>query len=221
MPLDAEGARRVYDRIGRVQDTQRFYEDPATHLLAQLASLHEARSAYELGCGTGRYAAWLLDTELQADASYFGVDVSPKMVRLAGERLARWAPRAEVEVVQPPARTLPGADESCDRFLGTYVFDLLSSNDAQALIEEAHRLLTPEGLIGAVSLTRGETRASRLVSGAWGTVASRWPTLVGGCRPIELGDLLDGGSWRVVHRQVVTAWGIPSEVLVASRRGTA
>ena len=218
MPLDAVGARRFYDRMGRWQDTQRFYEDAATARLAALAGLAGAGSLFELGCGTGRLAAGLLAGELAGDARYLGVDVSPVMVQLARRRLAAWAPRAEVQLVELPALTLPGEQGSVDRFVATYVLDLLSHGHARALIDEAHRLLAPGGLLALVSLTHGTTAASRLVAGGWGAVARRWPALVGGCRPIELGELVEPGRWEVVEREVVTSWAVPSEVLVAARQ---
>jgi tRNA G46 methylase TrmB len=55
--LSPEQARRIYDRIGRAQDWQRFYEDAATAELAAHASFGDARAVFELGCGTGRFAA--------------------------------------------------------------------------------------------------------------------------------------------------------------------
>ena len=199
MALDAAGARRFYDCMGRWQDTQRFYEGAATRRLARASKLAQAKSVFELGC------------------RYLGVDVSPEMVRLASLRLTAWAPRAEVQLLEPPALTLPGADGSFDRFVATYVFDLLSDSDAAALISEAHRLLALGGLLGLVSLTHGTTFASRLVSGGWGAVANRRPGLVGGCRPIALDELIGTGGWRVVHDEVVVSWAVPSEIVVAAR----
>lgn len=204
--------------MGRWQDSQRFYEDAAARRLVHAAGFAEAGSVFELGCGTGRFAAGLLAGELSGEARYLGVDVSPVMVRLARHRLAAWGSRAEVRLLQPPGRRLPGADGSFDRFVSAYVFDLLSGEHAQALIGEAHRLLVPAGLLSLISLTLGTTRVSRLVSGAWGGVALRWPGLVGGCRPIELGDLIDAAGWQVLEREVITSWGVPSEVLIAVRR---
>jgi ubiquinone/menaquinone biosynthesis C-methylase UbiE len=99
-------ARRFYNRIGRWQDTQRFYKDAATARLTRAANFAEARSVFELGCGTGRFAAGLLSGELPDDARYFGVDVSPQMVRLARGRLAASTARAEVRLLEPPARGL-------------------------------------------------------------------------------------------------------------------
>lgn len=218
VPLDAERARRFYDRMGRWQDSQGFYEDAATRHLVHAAGFSEASSVFELGCGTGRLAAELLAGRLPNDARYLGVDVSPTMVRLARQRLAPWGSRAEVRLLEPPTLKLPGEDGSFDRLVATYVFDLLSADDAGALIDEARRLLARDGLLALVSLTHGTTALTRVVSGAWGTVALQWPGLVGGCRPIELNHLLAAGSWHLVEREVVTSWGISSEMLVASRQ---
>lgn len=219
MPLDASGARRFYDRIGRLQDTQRFYENPAVRRLVERGSFTRATAVFELGCGTGRVAAELLTSVLPPAAHYLGVDVSPTMTGLATERLAPWSDRATVRLLAPPAVTLPAEDGAFDRFLATYVFDLLSPSDAGALVDEAARLLAPGGLLALVSLTWGTTAASRVVCGAWNAVALRWPSLVGGCRPIELGDLVAGPVWHVEHREVVVRVGVASEVVVARRTG--
>lgn len=215
LPLTAEQARRVYDRIGRAQDTQSFYEGEVTRRVAQLSAFGRAASVFELGCGTGRYAAWLLGERLAPDARYVGVDVSPRMVALARDRLRQWSPRAKVVLLDPPARALPGADGRYDRFVATYVFDLLADEHAQALLGEAHRLLAPGGLICLAGLTGGVTRAGQVVSGAWARLAQRWPALVGGCRPIEFTHLLAPARWRIEAREVITKWGVPSEVVVA------
>ncbi len=219
MPLAAAHARKVYDRIGRLQDTQAFYEDAATARLAELGAFAQAREVFELGCGTGRYAARLLRGRLAADVRYRGVDVSPRMVALARTRLRPWVPRAEVALLDPPARELPGADGEYDHFVATYVFDLLAGEYAQELLAEAHRLLAAGGLLCAVCGTDGVTPAGRIVSGVWSALARRWPTLLGGCRPIELAGLLAPVQWRVEQRELITRWGVTSEVVVASACG--
>ena len=217
MALDAEAARRVYDRIGRFQDTQRFYEDAATRRLVELADLDTGSAVFELGCGTGRLAVKLLTSILPSDARYLGVDVSPVMVRLASQRLTPWDGRATVQLLEPPAVVLPGRDRTFDRFIASYVFDLLSPQDASALIAEAARLLVPGGQLGLVSLTHGPTAISHVISSVWNATALRWPSLVGGCRPIELTDLIASREWAMQHREVVVRFGVPSEVVLVRR----
>ena len=215
--LTSEQARRVYDRIGRAQDWQRFYEDAATADLVARAGFDAAHSIVELGCGTGRFAAGLLSRHLPADASYVGVDLSPRMVALASERLRPWRDRARVSLVDGDA-TVPAADGTADRFVANYVFDLLGPEETGASLADARRVLEPGGLLCTAGLTFGEGGIARFVSRAWTGVWTRRPALVGGCRPVRLVDALDRAAWEVRHHRTVVSWGIASEVVIAGRR---
>ena len=112
--------------------------------------------------------------------------------------------------------TLPVNDGAFDRFLSTYVLDLLSEQDIHAALHEARRVLAPGGRLCLASLTFGETLPSRLVCRAWSAMHSFSPRLVGGCRPLCLEELI-GSDWQILHREVVCTLGICSEVLVARR----
>jgi SAM-dependent methyltransferase len=215
--LTPDQARRVYDRIGRAQDWQRFYEDAATTELTAQAAFDAAHAVVELGCGTGRFAAGLLGRVLPPDAKYLGVDLSPRMIGLASARLRPWAGRARVALVDGTER-MPVADGTADRFVANYVFDLLSPEATVDALAEARRVLAPGGLLCAAGLTDGEHGIPRLVSRSWRNVWTRWPLLVGGCRPVTLTDALGPTEWEIRSRRVVLAWAIPSEVVLASRR---
>jgi ubiquinone/menaquinone biosynthesis C-methylase UbiE len=214
--LSAAEARRIYDRIGKAQDTQAFYEDRATTALIEHLDLASARSVFEFGCGTGRFAENLLAHHLPGTATYRGVDVSPVMVRHATERLTSFGPRASVRLTEgaPPTDE---PSESCDRFVSNFVLDLLSTRDIDSVIREAHRMLRPGGLLGLSSLTFGFTAASRIVSWTWLKVHALQPSLVGGCRPLELLEALPEKGWTIRHRVRLAPLGIPLEVVVAER----
>lgn len=215
--LPRETARAFYDRLGRGQDAQAFYEDPAVNRLVVRAAFGEARAVFELGCGTGRLAERLLERHLPADARYVGVDLSATMVGLARERLARFGERAEVHRVSGEPR-VPLPDASFDRWLAAYVLDLLPLEEVRAYLAEARRLLGEGGLLAAVSLTRGRSRRGRLVTRLWEAAHALRPAIVGGCRPLRLEAFLEPEAWAVRHRSVVEAWAIASEVLVAVPR---
>jgi ubiquinone/menaquinone biosynthesis C-methylase UbiE len=215
--LSHDQARRVYDRIGSKQDTQAFYEDRATRELVAHGDFANARSVFEFGCGTGRFAEGLLENHLAADATYHAVDLSPKMVSIAEARLVRFGDRVTVQLTEgePPSAR---ADASYDRFVSNYVLDLLSEEAIETLLEQAHRILRPAGLFCLASLSVGATPASRLVARLWSGIHALHPALVGGCRPIQLLALLPEARWSVVHHVEVAPFAIPSEVVVAARR---
>jgi len=184
--------------------------------IAWRGDFFNAAAVLEFGCGTGRFATRLLETKLPAGAAYLGLDVSPTMVRLAREALAPWRGRARVEL-SDGSTTLPVADGEYDRFLSTYVLDLLSPSDSARLLDEAYRALRPGGLLALASLTPGSTPPSRALAGLWKGLWRIDPRAVGGCRPVELAALVAPERWRVRDQLTVTKWALSSEVLVAER----
>jgi ubiquinone/menaquinone biosynthesis C-methylase UbiE len=214
--LSRQEARRVYDRIGGMQDSQAFYEDRATAELLRHAGFDTARRVFEFGCGTGRFALRLLSEHLPPTAAYRGVDLSPTMVGLARRRLEPFASRTEVALTdgEPPVGEEAG---SYDRFVSSYVLDLLSEEDIAAVLREAHRILEPGGLLALSGLSTGSGPMSRVVAGVWSRIHALRPSLVGGCRPLELLGLLPEAEWRVRHHARVAPFAVPSEVVVAER----
>ena len=139
------------------------------------------------------------------------------MVSLARERLKPWSERARVDQGDGTPR-LTEPDHSFDRFVSTYVFDLLAPDFIHQLLSEAHRVLVPGGTVCLVSMTFGASPLSRAVCWGWQRLWRLSPGIVGGCHPIELSDYLPSGRWNPDHQTKVTSWGVRSEVLVASTR---
>jgi len=214
--LSREEARSVYDRIGKLQDSQAFYEDPAVDLLIRHGEFAKANDVFEFGCGTGRLARRLLAEHLPSGATYRAVDLSPTMVGVAKERLASFGSLVQVDLSDggPPVRE---PSESYDRLVSTYVLDLLSEEDIVAVLREAHRVLKPGGLLCLASLSTGSGLASRLVAALWSGVHRVRPSLVGGCRPLDLVDWLATSEWKVRYQGRVAPFGVPSEVVIAER----
>ena len=212
-----EQARRFYDRIGRGQDARPLSERRALDALAAQGDFGRAAAVVEFGCGTGRFGARLLREELPDDATYLGLDVSPHMVDLARAAVAPWAGRSRIELTDGAIR-LPIPDESSDRVVSAYVLDLLSPADVAAFVAEAGRVLRPGGRLAIASLSPGRTVPARLVTRLWQAVWSLNPALLGGCRPLRLGGLLDPEEWVVLSSFPVTDLFLSSDVVLATRR---
>jgi len=213
-------ARAFYDRFGKKQDAQSFYEDRALDDLVAHSCLAEAAKVFEFGCGTGRFAARLLAEDLPVSATYAGCDLSETMVDLATERLAQYAGRARVFQSDGMVH-LPLPDKSVDRVISTYVLDLLSETDIREFLREAHRALAVGGKLCLVSLTKGATLLSRMVSSIWTSVFRLRASLVGGCRPIRLEKTLNSSCWELEYGKVIVVFGVASEVLVARAKDSA
>lgn len=181
------------------------------------ARFNEARCVVEFGSGTGRLAQLLLQSHLSTQASYWCCDLSSSMNRLATDRLKCWGDRVQIQQSSGEPE-LPLADASADRFLSTYVLDLLSSEDIDAVLAEADRVLSHDGLLCLVGITPGPTRFSALVMRLWQRLYSINPIWVGGCRPVNMRSHLPTDRWLVRYWQIVTSWGVASEVIVAEKR---
>lgn len=217
MVLSHAQAKRFYDRFGSKQDAQGFYEDKAIDELIAHADFEHAHALFELGCGTGRLALRLLNSQLPADASYLGMDLSDTMIALARQRLTPYINR--VSVVQSSGNMqFPLSDESVDRVISTYVFDLLSAADVNQAIAEARRVLRPKGKLCLVSLSHGVNLLSQFVCRLWSGLFHLHAPLVGGCRPIQLLPYFDSRLWSVSYHHVKTQYGVPSEILIATPR---
>lgn len=218
--LSPSDAQDYYDKFGKKQDSQGFYEDPALDELVAHSGFRDARSIFEFGCGTGKFADRLLEDHLSPSASYFGYDISPVMVGLAKRRLEVHGVRAQVALSDGTVR-FPLADHSVDRVVSSYVLDLLSEADIKRFFSESRRVLVPGGKVCIASLTRGVDVPSRIVSFLWMWVFRLGPALVGGCRPIHVDDFFSTQEWQVVWRRAVTPYGVPSEVLILETNGAA
>jgi ubiquinone/menaquinone biosynthesis C-methylase UbiE len=208
-------AKSYYDHFGAKQDSQSFYEAPAHQALVANSHFEQAASVFEFGCGTGAFALELLTKYLPSTAQYLGIDISTTMIQLAASLLKPFSQRATVTLISE-GNDLHLSNNSIDRFVSSYVLDLLPQESVAKVLDGAHLALRPNGLLCLASLTKGITPISRFTMGVWQRIFTMNPSWVGGCRPTELMDHLRTDRWQVHFKTVIVAWGIPSEVVVAS-----
>jgi ubiquinone/menaquinone biosynthesis C-methylase UbiE len=213
--LSRAQTQAIYDRIGRWQDTQAFYEDQALDALIAHGAFESAQALLEVGCGTGRLAERLLRGHCPSDAQYVGVDLSPRMVEIARDRLASLGIRSQVRQTDG-SFSFDRPDGSQDRVVATYLLDLLPQADIRSFLAESHRLLGKTGRLCLAGLTWGDRWLHQVVPHLWTAVHAVRPEWVGGCRPLRMRRFVETGPWQIVHREIVWSWGVPSEVLIAT-----
>ncbi len=215
--LTAQQARDFYNRMGKRQDWQRFYEGRAIDELLRHGMFDRAAAVFELGCGTGALAEELLRHYLPPQASYVGVDISPVMVELSRQRLTPFGERARV-FESEEAFEFSRYATHCDRFVSVYVLDLLSPEAIHQVLDQAYALLNHQGKLCLITLTEGSTPLSWAIISLWRGVRCISPGLVGGCRPLRIPLYLSRERWQIEFDQTVSAAGVPSEIVLASKK---
>lgn len=207
---------KFYNSFGKKQDYQSFYEDKALNLLTKKSHFESANSIFEFGCGTGRFASQFLKL-CKSSTSYVGVDISSTMINLSNKRLKSFGERVNVKLSS--GCNIESEANCFDRFVSTYVLDLLPENQIIEVLLEAKRILIEGGLICLCGITTGDSIAEKLVSNIWSGICKIDPKIVGGCRPLEVSNILAKNGWNILFSKKISSWLISSEVIVAENIG--
>ncbi len=215
--FSADQAKEYYDSVGSKITSQNFYEDLAADDLVAHSSFETAISVFEFGCGIGQLAEKLLRDHLKPSAQYYGVDLSSTMLAFAKERLHAYESKITLLNINGSLKiNLP--DATFDRFVSTFVLDLLAPDDITLILQEARRLLVPGvGYLCLANLTRAQGLVSQIVMAGWVLLFKISPKIVGGCRPIDIQTYLTNTDWKVEYTNVIVSRGVPAQVLVARR----
>ena len=167
----------------------------------------------DIGSGTGHA---LLDLARSSGPAGFaaGVDQSAGMHRVARRRLRRAGLCAALTLAD--ATALPYRDASFDAAFMCFVLELFDTPEIPAVLTETRRVLRPGGRLGvvAVGVTDPPGRMSRPLSCGH----RRLPRLLD-CRPIPTSQLIRDADYRIEVAVSQSMWGLPVDVVVASRPG--
>lgn len=236
--LSRAEARCVYDGFaakGHIggNDASSGYGGPAVAALLTMAAFADASCVFEYGCGQGKLAELVLGQHNHL--TWHGVDQSPLMIDRARERLMPYNKRAQLNLLPSGAPeevgTLPdegGGDATrsivVDRFVSTYVLDLLSERDMNAVLDLAQARLHPtRGKLLLAGITWGYRDSWRtcLMTLLWEILyrlSGRTRKIVGGCRPQHLEPYLRARGWTIEASARTLPTGFPwmvSEVVAA------
>jgi ubiquinone/menaquinone biosynthesis C-methylase UbiE len=201
--------QRYYDQMGARYDWFEMYEGRAKARALTVLELTSGQVVLNVGVGTGKEHAHI-HTDIQPGGLAIGLDVSEVMVSLAQGR-------SQAAMCQADARNLPFVDQRFDRLYAAYVLDLLPLADLPALLAGFHRVIKPGGLMVVLALTEGVNVPSRALVAVWKAAYAVSPVACGGCRPLQLSNLVQAAGFEQVRREVVVQMAVPSEIIVAKK----
>ena len=207
--LPTPAVQRFYDRIGSRYDWFEFYEGRAKECAHEALNLEHGQRILSVGVGTGKDLSKIIKA-ITPEGIADGLDISSVMLHLTQERTA-------ASVCQADTRQLPYASHSFDRLYAAYLLDLLPFPDLPGLIDDFYRVLKSGGRMVITALTEGVNLPSRALIAAWKGVFALSPAMCGGCRPLELLDIVRKAGFKQVEREVIVQLGMPSEIIIATK----
>ena len=209
VPRSKSAARDWYDALSRWYDVIADpFEAPARAAGLELLDAARGERVLDIGCGTGT-ALVALGRAVGPDGLAVGIDLSGGMCRASARALATAGLDPGV-VVEGDGAATPFPDGTFDACFASFVLELFDTPEMPVVLAEWRRLLSSDGRLCVVSLSRREAGLSTRL---YESVHQLAPTYVD-CRPIYLRDTLLDAGFEIEDDRVVNAWGLPVEVVV-------
>ena len=210
-----------YNAVGPALDLMGVVEDEPRKRATDRAHLSSCSSVLEIGSGTGRTAHGMLQ-EYPNIKSYTCVEVSSRMADLTKGRLETYQDSREINIVEGNALETTWPFVDC--ILAFYVLDIMSETDIRVFLKKAWESLEKtngELVLVSIALSSSGMPWSQVVMGTWQWIASRFPILLGGCRPVGLEKYVSKDQWKVQECETMSVYGYTSEIIIVSpRNGT-
>jgi ubiquinone/menaquinone biosynthesis C-methylase UbiE len=174
----------------------------------EMAAIRGGEAVLEVAVGTGLLFEEVVKQNRQGRNE--GIDLTDAMLERAKARLSKLG-GAGYSLKLGDAYDLAYGDGEFDLVLNNYMFDLLPEADFPRVLSEMKRVLRPGGRLVLVNMTTG----GGLLDRAWARLYRVSPSLLGGCRAVELSSFVKESGFERVERDVVRQLGFPSEVLRA------
>ena len=210
-------AKVPQDEIGELYDGKAWFYDVWAYLTEskareralELAEIQDGQSILEVAVGTG-----LMFNEIVKRNSHgqnVGIDISEGMLSRAETRLAKQNSE-NYSLSIGSAFDLKVGDASVDMLVNNYMFDLVPFNQMDKIIGEFKRVLKSDGKLILINMTKSESFGG----GLYENVYRLSPRILGGCRGVQMTDLLTQHGFKIEVREYIQQMLFPSEFIIAS-----
>lgn len=213
VPLSGKKIQALYDSMSSIYDLLTRYEKGSLKRALEIANLRENLIVLEAGFGTGRTLVELVKRVGNAGEVY-ALDVSQKMTNRARRVLRRHNLSDRVNFIVGDAEKTSFGDAIFDLVFSSYMLDLIDTAAIPRVLLEFKRLLKPTGWLVLVGLSKGSKWHDNMKLYEW--LYRRSPSLLGGCRPVQLAPHLQELGFKNVNREYMRAGHLmPTEIVWA------
>lgn len=199
---------RKYNWIAPIYDIfALLMESKARRKALEMMNLQDGEKVLEVAIGTGLNLMEIL--KRNPNGWVEGVDISPKMLEKARQRLLKLGSR-NFKLHLCDCRNLPFENNSFDIVISQYLLDILPVEDFIPVLQEFKRVLRNGGRLILVNMTKGERRINKIYEEIY---KLKLP-LIAGCRGVISKPFLQRVGFQVVRREFVSQIGFPSEIVL-------
>lgn len=206
-----------YDRISHVYD---LIADAGEHKAREkgleVLAVGEGEKVLEIGFGTG-HSLTELASRVGSSGRVCGVDISPRMRRVAARRIEEqgYASRVELKVGAIPP--IPYNDASFDAVSMSFVLELFPLEQIPAVLAEIARVLRPRGRVSIVSMaTARDGEHDSLLEHTYKWLHRHFPHIVD-CQPINVAKLVRDAEFTDIEESRMEIWTLPVAIVLGKR----
>ena len=199
---------RKYNWIAPIYDIfALLMESKARRKALEMMNLQNGEKVLEVAIGTGLNLMEIV--KRNPNGWVEGVDISPKMLEKARQRLLKLGSR-NFKLHLCDCRNLPFENNSFDIVISQYLLDILPVEDFIPVLQEFKRVLRNGGRLILVNMTKGERRINKIYEEIY---KLKLP-LIAGCRGVISKPFLQRVGFQVIRREFVSQIGFPSEIVL-------
>ncbi len=201
-------AQRYYDRLSKIYDWLTASEQKLIEKGVTVLAPSKGEAVLEIGCGTGTGLA-AISEGLNGTGKLIGLDLSFKMLIQAKHKKFYSQPNAML--LQGDATNLPIKTDEMDAAYCAFTLELFSEAEMLDVLNEVHRVLSPQGRLVVVSLSR---RPRNLAVRIYELGHRLFPVALD-CRPIPLEKIIKQSGFSIEHSETFMNWGLPVDIVLA------
>ncbi len=215
VPRSKEAARDTYNRLSGCYDViAGAWEAPSRNRGLELLGLKPGQRVLEIGFGTGQ-ALPAMAGDVSEAGHCFGLDLAPGMAHTAHEKIVKAGVDRRVSLCVGDGAYPPFTARAFDAIFMSFTLELFDTPEIPIVLRACRTMLQPEGRLCVVALSRSQVNLAVRIYEWVHRQAPRWID----CRPIYLRQLLRDAEYRIVETNSHSMWGLPVEIVLASRDG--
>lgn len=207
-------AKVIYDRLSPFYDGLAGSSETQFMLKGlEMLGMNHGETVLEIGCGTGKALVELCH-QVGDPGKVYAIDLSRGMLQKSRSRLASTGLELQAILLEGDGSCLPYRNGSFNALFTCFTLELFDTPEIPLVLQECWRVLEPNGRLGVVCMLKTEKpgRMERLYE--W--LHEKIPSYVD-CRPIDAQGVIQAAGFSVRNRQVGSMWGLPIELVVASK----